>query len=168
VLKHPDFLVKQWHTWIIAEVCIALFTLFNIYGMGVSSFLSFAHARRQRGADLRLCVAQIMAILDKIALWWTLFTFLCYLIVPVACANPSFAPPTFVFKTFINETGYGPFVAFMVGLSGLTAAFGGTDAVSHVAEEIREPERNVPCSEFFVSALPPRALNSPQLPLSAV
>lgn len=66
-----------------------------------------------------------MAALDKGALYFFGFTFFCYLIVPIACANPTLQSPKFALGTFINETGYGPFVAFMVGLSGLTTAFGG-------------------------------------------
>ncbi|ORY92563.1 amino acid/polyamine transporter I [Leucosporidium creatinivorum] len=120
VLKYPELVVKQYHTWIIAEGFLAFVCVFNIYGM------------------------KIMPMLDKGALYFFIFTFFCYLIVPVACANPTLQAPKFALGTFINETGYGPFVAFMVGLSGLTTAFGGTDAISHIAEEVHSPERDIP------------------------
>lgn len=89
-----------------------------------------------------------MPILDKISLYFFFFTFFVYLVVPVACANPTLSPPSFVFGEFINLTGYQPFVAFMVGLSGVTTAFGGTDAITHIAEEVMTPEKDIPRSEF--------------------
>lgn len=42
VLKHPEFVVKQWHTWIISEALLALVCVFNIYGMKVRRKISKA------------------------------------------------------------------------------------------------------------------------------
>ncbi|KAI5480276.1 choline transport protein [Pseudohyphozyma bogoriensis] len=128
VLYDPSFEITAWKLWLIAEACILVATLFNIFCMAV------------------------MPILDKLALFFFLFSFLCYLIVPITCAhkfNGGLETPKFVFATFINLTGYdsitgGDFVAFMVGSAGLATAFGGTDAITHIAEECEHPERDVP------------------------
>jgi hypothetical protein len=107
-----------------------------------------------RSSALILARFQIMAILDKGSLYFFIFTWLCYLIIPISCANPTLQSPKFALTDFENETGYAPFVAFMVGLSGLTTAFGGTDAITHISEEVHTPERDVPRSEFsFFGAL---------------
>lgn len=46
VLKHPEYVVKQWHIWIIAEGLLLLVCLFNIYGMKVRRKLAQLNARR--------------------------------------------------------------------------------------------------------------------------
>ena len=61
-----------------------------------------------------------MPTLDKITLYFFFFTFFVFLLVPVACANPTFATPKFVFTDFVNLTGWDSFAAFMIGLSGVT------------------------------------------------
>lgn len=111
---------KQWHIWLIAEASLGLTCLFNIYGMS------------------------LMPVLDRAALVLFCVAYLTFLIVPVACANPRLQLPSFVFSTFVNMTGWESYTAFMVGLGGITAAFGGTDAISHIAEECFRPERDIP------------------------
>lgn len=128
VLNDPSFVITQWKVFLIAEASILAATLFNIFCM------------------------TIIPILDKISLYFFFFSFFCYLIVPIVCAHKfqgSLQTPKFVFTDFINLTGYdsisgGDFVAFMVGLSGVSTAFGGTDAITHIAEECERPERDVP------------------------
>ncbi|CED83506.1 potential choline and nitrogen mustard permease [Phaffia rhodozyma] len=128
VLNDPSFVITQWKVFLIAEAAILAATLFNIF-----------------------CMA-IMPIIDIVSLYFFFFSFLAYLIVPIVCArhlNHALKTPKFVFTESINLTGYdsmngGDFVAFMIGLSGVSTAFGGTDAVVHIAEECEHPERDVP------------------------
>lgn len=120
-------MIKKWHTWLLAEGILAFVCLFNIYGMRVSRARPCGDVL---GVGLQALLLQIMAIVDKVSLYFFFFTFICYLVVPIACANPTLQPPSFVFGTFINETGYSPFVAFMVGLVGVTTAFGGNCIIS--------------------------------------
>lgn len=50
----------------------------------------------------------------------------------------------FVFTGFTNLTGWSDGVAFMTGLLGVNWGFCALDAVTHMAEEIPDPRRNVP------------------------
>ena len=66
------------------------------------------------------------------------------IIVCLSTASPNFQSGDFVFRTFINETGWPNGVAWILGL--LQSSFGltGYDAVSHMVEEMPNPHINAP------------------------
>ncbi|KAH6655842.1 putative amino acid permease family protein [Truncatella angustata] len=61
----------------------------------------------------------------------------------------SFQPPTFVFQTWINETGWNDGVTWFMGL--LQSAYGLTafDSVIHMVEEIPLPRKNAPKAMYL-------------------
>jgi choline transport protein len=54
------------------------------------------------------------------------------------------APAEFVWRTFINETGWGDGVCFLTGLLTTCFMFLGIDASLHLAEECQNPKKVVP------------------------
>jgi choline transport protein len=66
------------------------------------------------------------------------------IIVCLATASPNFQSGDFVFRTYINESGWNDGVAWILGL--LQSSFGltGYDAVSHMVEEMPNPHVNAP------------------------
>lgn len=66
------------------------------------------------------------------------------MITVVACA-PSYQSSEFVFRTWINTTGWSNNgIAFITGLVNPLYALGGLDGVSHITEEMPNPSRNAP------------------------
>ncbi|KAJ5605758.1 hypothetical protein N7510_008539 [Penicillium lagena] len=79
----------------------------------------------------------------NIGFFLTLSLFLTSFIVILIRASPK-QPSTFVWTTFINETGWPNGVCFLTGLSTSCYMYNGLDASMHLAEECSEPERTVP------------------------
>ncbi|KAK3058733.1 choline transporter [Extremus antarcticus] len=65
--------------------------------------------------------------------------------VTVPSVTPEYKPASFVFATFINNTGYDQAgIAFIVGLINTNWPFCCLDCATHLAEEVPRPERNIP------------------------
>ncbi|ORY34978.1 amino acid permease-domain-containing protein [Naematelia encephala] len=101
------------------------------------------------GYELGACVLNIFALpllplLNKAAIFWSLAGAVIIIITCLSCASPNFQSGDFVFRTYINETGWNDGVAWILGL--LQSSFGltGYDAVSHMVEEMPNPSRNAP------------------------
>jgi choline transport protein len=63
----------------------------------------------------------------------------------VPSVTPEFKPASFVFATFINNTGWNQAgIAFIVGLINTNWPFCCLDCATHLAEEVPKPERNIP------------------------
>ena len=63
----------------------------------------------------------------------------------VPSVTPSHQPASFVFATFINNTGWeSAGIAFIVGLINTNWPFCCLDCATHLAEEVPKPERNIP------------------------
>ncbi len=63
----------------------------------------------------------------------------------VPSVTPEYKPASFVFATFINNTGYDQAgIAFIVGLINTNWPFCCLDCATHLAEEVPRPERNIP------------------------
>ncbi|KAK4950462.1 choline transporter [Elasticomyces elasticus] len=96
---------------------------------------SFAPARHQPD---QLCVQKVVLLQQR----------------QKALANPTFSvpsvtpahkPASFVFATFINNTGWNqPGIAFIVGLINTNWPFCCLDCATHLSEEVPRPERNIP------------------------
>lgn len=82
--------------------------------------------------------------LTTAGLYASLGGFLIITITVPTCAD-SFQPAKFVFAEFINNTGWksNP-MAFLVGLINTSWPFAAIDCATHLAEEIRHPERHIP------------------------
>jgi choline transport protein len=63
----------------------------------------------------------------------------------VPSVTPAHQPASFVFATFINNTGWDSAgIAFIVGLINTNWPFCCLDCATHLAEEVPRPERNIP------------------------
>ncbi|RPA93626.1 amino acid transporter [Choiromyces venosus 120613-1] len=120
VLYNPNYSPKTWHIFLIGEGCIAVGAIINIYGR------------------------KLVPLIDHIGFYWYFIVLLILVIVPISTADTK-ATPEFVFKTFINSTGWSSdFVCYMTGLNFIAAAFIGIDSVTHLAEEVPRPSVNLP------------------------
>jgi len=87
---------------------------------------------------------RLLPLLNKAAISWSLAGAATIAIVCLACQSGHYQPASFVFGSYINETGWNNGVAWILGL--LQSSFGLTayDAVSHMVEEMPNPHRNAP------------------------
>lgn len=120
VLYHPDYVIKQWHTWLVLQVVLTVGLLINIFAV------------------------KIMPALDKIGLY-TFFVGCFVLSITVAASAPSHQSAKFVFVDIINATGWSSNgLVWCLGQIATSGAFILIDSPSHLSEETIEPEKNVP------------------------
>ncbi|OAL48506.1 amino acid permease [Pyrenochaeta sp. DS3sAY3a] len=82
--------------------------------------------------------------LNKFSLFYLQIGWLVVLITVVACA-PTHRSTEFVFKTWINNTGWeNQVICFITGLVNPLYSLGGLDGVTHITEEMPNPSRNAP------------------------
>lgn len=118
----PDFTVKTWHVFITYEIVNVLLVTFNIW-------------------------EKPLPALSQGALYISLSSFVIITIVVLAKLSGNYASAEFVFAEFNNGTGWSSSaIAFIVGLINPTFAFSGLDAATHLAEEIINPETQIPKS----------------------
>ena len=90
------------------------------------------------------CYARTLPAISSAALYTSLISFVVILIVVPAKA-PTHQDAKFVFANFVNNTGWHQNgIAFIVGLINTNWAFACLDCATHLAEEVRRPERMVP------------------------
>ncbi|KAG8726773.1 hypothetical protein FRC12_023098, partial [Ceratobasidium sp. 428] len=120
-LGHPGFVISPWMTFL-------AYQLINIFGM----FFNCFHHLLPAVSLFCLYISIIGCIVTTI-------------VVPAVSETKQHA--SFVFATFINETGWeNNVVAFIVGLISPAWCFGALDVATHLAEEIHQPERMIPKS----------------------
>ncbi|PYH90917.1 amino acid transporter [Aspergillus ellipticus CBS 707.79] len=118
-LGHPSFVPKAWHTVVAYQLINFFCYLFNCWG-------------------------KFLPAIAKATLYISLLSFLVILVTVPACANPH-ASGTFVFTHFVNSTGWkSDGIAFIVGLINPNWIFACLDSATHLAEEVPEPEKNIP------------------------
>jgi choline transport protein len=100
-LYYPAMEYQRWHGFVIYQGFAAAFTTINVVG-------------RERLPDV-----------NKFGLFFCIASFLAINIVLLATTSPKNSV-TFVFKTFINNTGWkSDSIAFIVGLTNPAFSFGG-------------------------------------------
>ncbi|PYH45763.1 putative choline transport protein Ctr [Aspergillus saccharolyticus JOP 1030-1] len=116
----PDASVpKPWHTVVAYELINLFCYLFNCWG-------------------------KILPAVAKATLYISLLSFFVILVTVPACAKPH-ASASFVFGHFVNSTGWkSDGIAFIVGLINPNWIFACLDSATHLAEEVPQPERNIP------------------------
>ncbi|SPO32819.1 probable HNM1 - Choline permease [Ustilago trichophora] len=120
VLYHPDFVIKQWHTWIVLQAVLIIGLLVNVFAV------------------------KIMPALDKIGLV-TFFVGCFVLSITVAASAPTHQSARFVFVDIINTTGWSSNgLVWCLGQVATSGAFILIDSPSHLSEETIDPEKNVP------------------------
>ncbi|AAW43538.1 choline transporter, putative [Cryptococcus deneoformans JEC21] len=119
-LMHPNYDPERWH----------IFLIYTAYTLG-ACFLNIFGLR-------------LLPMINQTAIFWSLTGAVIIIIVCLSCASPNFQDGDFVFREFINTTGWPDGVAWILGL--LQSSFGltGYDAVSHMVEEMPLPHINAP------------------------
>ncbi|KAL8904989.1 MAG: hypothetical protein Q9207_002912 [Kuettlingeria erythrocarpa] len=82
---------------------------------------------------------QILPWVTKGAFAWSISGFIVISITLLACASPEYSSGDFVFRGFVNETGWPDGVAWLLGLLQAGLGLTGYDAVAHMIEEIPDP-----------------------------
>ncbi|KJZ77634.1 hypothetical protein HIM_02811 [Hirsutella minnesotensis 3608] len=119
-LLHPGYDAQRWHQ-------------FLIY-VGLT-FLSFT---------INAFMNSLLPIIFRGAFLWSIGGFVVVSITVLACASPNYNSAYFVFREFINETGWPDGIAWLLGL--LQGGLGVTafDAVAHMIEEIPDASMEGP------------------------
>ncbi|KAG2007737.1 hypothetical protein GB937_008389 [Aspergillus fischeri] len=112
---HLDFNFLRWHVFLI-------YVGFNVIALLVNAFWN-----------------SILSALNKAALIWSLCGFFIIFVTVLACASPNYNSASFVFTSFINETGWPDGLAWLLGLLQGGLCLVGVDAVAHMIEEIPKP-----------------------------
>ncbi|KAI1344498.1 choline transporter [Xylariaceae sp. FL0016] len=119
-LYHPDWEIQTWQTFIIYQGL-------NLITAGIVMFGN-----------------KIIPALNRFSLFYLQIGWFVVLVTVVACA-PSYQNTKFVFRTWINNTGWqNNAVAFITGLVNPLYSLGGLDGVTHITEEMPNPSRNAP------------------------
>ncbi|WVO13740.1 hypothetical protein L204_101362 [Cryptococcus depauperatus] len=119
-LLHPNYKSERWHIFLIYIAYTLGACFLNIFGL------------------------RILPKINQAAIFWSLSGAVVIIIVCLSTASPHFQSGDFVFRKFINTTGWPNGVAWILGL--LQSSFGltGYDAVSHMVEEMPLPHINAP------------------------
>lgn len=79
---------------------------------------------------------RILPYVTKTAFIWSITGFVVISITVLACASPNYSSGDFVYREFINETGWPDGIAWLLGLLQAGLGLTGFDAVAHMIEEI--------------------------------
>ncbi|KAJ5495582.1 hypothetical protein N7539_000698 [Penicillium diatomitis] len=119
-LYHPDLTFQAWETFVIYQILNALTAAVVLFGNA------------------------IIPALNRFSLFYLQIGWLAVLVTVVACA-PTHRDSTFVFQTWINNTGWkNNGICFITGLVNPLYSLGGLDGVTHITEEMPNPSRNAP------------------------
>lgn len=118
-LSNPDLAIKPWMVFIGFQV-----TNLAIFGFN--------------------CFSRILPFISQCVLFMSLCA-ITVVFVSVLAASPTYRPASFVFATFVNKSGWSAVpIAVFTGALGINWGFSCLDAVTHLAEEIPNPRKNVP------------------------
>ncbi|KAF2740743.1 GABA permease gaba [Polyplosphaeria fusca] len=111
-LFNPNYSPERWHQFLI-------YIGYNMAAFLINAFLNSA-----------------LPYVNKAAITWSITGFIVISITVLACASPHYASGYFVFRQFINETGWPDGIAWLLGLLQGGLGLTGYDAVAHMIEEI--------------------------------
>jgi choline transport protein len=87
---------------------------------------------------------RLLPYVTQTAFIWSIIGFVVISITLLATASPTYQPASFVYGSFINETGWPDGMAWLLGLLQGALALTGFDAVAHMIEEIPSPTTEGP------------------------
>lgn len=120
---HPDFEIQPWHAYV-AFIGIT---------WTITAFVIFAN--------------RLIPHLQNLGLFLVLGGGLITIIV-LAAMPERHASNAFVWKDFVNVTGWGNGVAFLTGVLNGAFTVGTLDAITHLAEELPNPKVDLPKGVF--------------------
>ncbi|KAH8883545.1 amino acid transporter [Thozetella sp. PMI_491] len=88
-------------------------------------------------------VERFLPYFSRASMAWSVAS-LVIIFVAVLAASPMKQPASFVFTDFVNFSGWNDALAVLTGLVGVNWGYSCLDACCHMAEEIPQPERNIP------------------------
>ncbi|KAK9852657.1 hypothetical protein MYU51_007771 [Penicillium brevicompactum] len=119
-LYHDDLVVKPWMTFVAYQIL-------NIVTSGIVMFGN-----------------RFIPIINKFSLIYLQLAWFITMVV-VAASAPVHNDSKFVFRTWINNTGWeNNVICFITGLVNPLYSLGGLDGISHITEEMPNPGRNAP------------------------
>ncbi|KAH7124900.1 amino acid/polyamine transporter I [Dactylonectria estremocensis] len=126
-LAHPDYVIQQWHAWMI--------------GVAFNVSTCAANINRENAAR-SVSIGMFFNILICAAI-----------VVVIPAVSTSHTDASFIFASVENISGWNNGVSFLVGLINANYSFGLIDTAVHMCEEITEPEKNVPKALFLTVAI---------------
>ncbi|KAJ9136828.1 Amino acid permease [Pleurostoma richardsiae] len=132
-VNHDGFSAQPWHVFVVMIISIWI-------------------------ACASVCLANsAMPHLNKLGVFFVLAGFLITLVVVTAMpghgGRPAHASSDFVWKEWAADIGYPDGFVFVAGMLNGAYSVGAVDAVTHLAEEIPYPQRNVPVAILFQVAI---------------
>jgi choline transport protein len=122
-LYHPDYVIEAWHIFVgllaITIICVSATIFFNTYLPYLQQFGLFI-----------VIVGGIVTIIT------------------LAAMPAQHSANSFVWTDFQNETGWVGGIAFLTGVLNGAFTIGTPDAVTHMAEELPNPKRDLPKAIF--------------------
>ena len=121
--RDPTYVPEAVHVWAINVGILFVCALINLFGI------------------------RAMHSIQTFSLCWFICGFFVWLIVPLVKAKNTvgYTPAKEVFtNNDLNLSGWSNFIAFMIGTAGVSAGYGIPDAVTHIAEETKRPEVDLP------------------------
>lgn len=111
-LYHPDLKIKTWETFLIYQITNILSASMVLFGN------------------------KAIPLLNRFSLFYLQIGWFVILVTVVACA-PKHQSAEFVFRTWINETGWeNQVICFITGLVNPLYSLGGLDGITHITEEM--------------------------------
>jgi choline transport protein len=120
---HPDLAIEPWHVYIAYILTTILVTSTCVFANRLIPLLQDAGMTLVIGGGF-VTIIVLAAMPDR------------------------HASSSFVWKDFVNITGWGNGVAFLTGVLNGAFTIGTVDAITHLAEELPEPERDLPKGVF--------------------
>ncbi|KAF2466342.1 amino acid permease, partial [Lindgomyces ingoldianus] len=111
-LFNPTYTPERWHQFLI-------YIGYNIFAFIINAFMNAS-----------------LPYVNKAAITWSILGFVVISITVLSCTSPNYASGYFVFRQFINETGWPDGIAWLLGLLQGGLGLTGYDAVAHMIEEI--------------------------------
>lgn len=121
--RDPTYVPQAVHVWAINVGILFVCALINLFGI------------------------RAMHSIQTFSLCWFICGFFVWLIVPLVKAKGTvgYTDAKDVFtNNDLNLSGWSNFIAFMIGTAGVSAGYGIPDAVTHIAEETKRPEVDLP------------------------
>ncbi|CAF9938098.1 MAG: hypothetical protein HETSPECPRED_000773 [Heterodermia speciosa] len=103
---------QRWHQFLI-------YIAYNIVAFCINAFMN-----------------RLLPYVTKSAFVWSITGFVVISITLLACSSPNYSSGDFVYRAFINETGWPDGIAWLLGLLQAGLGLTGFDAVAHMIEEI--------------------------------
>jgi choline transport protein len=116
----PSYTAQRWHQFLI-------YIGYNLFAFLLNAFGTL-----------------ILPMFTKAAFIWSIAGFAIICITLLTCASPHYQSGSFVYRDFINQTGWPDGLAWLLGLLQGGLGLTGFDAVAHMIEEIPDPSREGP------------------------